>query len=490
MTDSEKIADVSELLNRLQDGLTEMQSLATGKASYTAEEKQVVLGVLFTRDAIHEAYSTFDVNDGDVAAWFVRADGRIKSLDSWLRKNANLVNDVIQLDRWREQCGPNKGAWWWNMQPEVSPWDRYDWVWNFLTMLVIGLGASYVVTIVRAMSVGNMTVGSTFSTIAQVGGLAAISQGTLTTTGREKVKKILESLRVPTRFQSEVMLMMAVLLLFGVMSSSGYLKDHYDETGRLAYKGGDLNNAEAAFMKGLELDPEEAAFYSELGKIYESIGMQENASEQYYQGVRAGNLEGINNLGRLLISRMNPITQARDPRLAQSFLMLGLQRTESLESRNLNLEYQFNRNLGWAFLETENYDEAKRYLKKAIALDQQIKDDQVGAGMAYCFLAHALEKSPDPPLAEKAQDLDAPGTVETAEENWNLCVECARPETVLEYRWLMGTGNADRAYYVDTSKIISGLDRNPNQQRAVYDKYLKDRAAGGDDAKKIASRAN
>ncbi|VFQ45328.1 tetratricopeptide repeat protein [Desulfoluna butyratoxydans] len=464
MTESDKIERVSELFNRLQDGLTEMQSLSVDKTSFTAEEKQVVLEVLFTRDAIHDAYSTFDVNDEEAAAWFIRADGRIKALDRWLLKNATLVNKVIQLDRWREQCGPDNDAWWWHMTPEVSAWDRFDWVWNFATMLVIGLGASHVVTIVKALSVGDLTVASTFSTIAQVGGLAAISQGTLTASGRDRVKTILESLRVPTQFQSEVVLVVAVILLVGVMSTSSYLKNHYDETGRRAYDAGDLNNAETSFMRGLQLDPQEASFDSELGRIYESIGMQESAGDHYYQGVRAGDLAGINNLGRLLINRMNPITQARDPRLAQSFLMLGLQRVESLEQRNLNLEYQFNRNLGWALLETEDYEAAKKYLRKAIALDRQIKEDQIGAGMAYCFLAHVLEKAPDPPGTE--------GMAETAEDFWNHCVECARPETVLEYRWLMKTGNAHRAFFVDTSKIISGLDRNANQQRAVFDTYM------------------
>lgn len=486
MTDSEKMARVSELFNRLQDGLTEMQSLSSGKESYTTEEKQVVLDVLFTRDAIHEAYNAFDVNDEAAASWFVRADSRVRALDTWLKKNANLIHDVIDLERWRSQCGSGEEAWWWYMEREPSAWDRFDWAWNFLTMIAIGLGASFVVTIVKAMSVGNMTVGSTFSTIAQVGGLAAISQGTLTTAGREKVKMILESLKVPTQFQSEVMFAMSLVLLLGVMSTSSYLKAHYNDTGRVAYMAGDLNNAEAAFMKGLELDPEEAAFNSELGKIYESIGMQDRANMQYYQGVRAGNLEGINNLGRLLISKVNPITQKCDPRLAQSFLLMGLQRAEALEAPNTNLEYQFNRNLGWALLESENYDEAKVYLKKAIALDKKIKEDQIGAGMAYCFLAHALQKSPDTPLSKKEKARGSKRVVASAQENWDLCVECARPETVLEYRWFMRSGNADMAYYVDTSKIIAGLDRNANQQRDVYDQYLKARGVTGKSQKKLA----
>ncbi|MCG8471963.1 MAG: tetratricopeptide repeat protein [Desulfobacterales bacterium] len=487
MSESDHISKVSDLFNRLQDGLTEMQSLPTDKKSYTVEEKQVVLNVLFTRDAIHKAYAEYDVNDKNAAEWFVRADSRIRSLDDWLRKNATLINKVVELKRWREQCAPKDGGWWWHLEPDPTAWDRYDWAWNFMTMLAIGLGASYVVTIVKAMSVGSMTVGSTFSTIAQVGGLAAISQGTLTTTGREKVKVILESLKVPTRFQSEVMFLTAIVLLLGVMTSSSYLKDHYNKSGHSAYESGDLNNAETAYMKGLELDPQEASFNSELGRIYESIGMQESANAQYYQGVRAGNLEGINNLGRLLINRMNPITQNCDPHMAQSFLFLGLQRAEALKKRDINLEYQFNRNLGWALMATDDYEEAKVYLKKAIDLDKQIKDDQIGAGMAYCFLAHALEKSPDKELTaeEKAKGIER--AVETPEKNWNLCVECARPETVLEYRWFLKSGNAMRAYYVDTSKIISGLDRNANQQRDVYNNYLKAETSGPKSEKAVAS---
>ena len=447
------------LLNRLQEGLTEMQGLVSGKATYSAEEKQIVLDVLFTRDAIYKAYNDFDVNDKEAAAWFIRADVRIKSLDRWLKENAGLVSHAIELDQWRDQCGHNKESWWWNLKPPLSPADRYDWVWNFLTLVVLGLGASYIINIVQAMSVGNMTVASTFSTIAQLGGLAAISQGTLTNKGKERVEIIMQSLRVPSKYRGEVMLLLAFVLLCSAYQSHDWLRNHYGEEGASEYASGNLNNAQTAYLKGLEIDPKRAAFNSELGKIFESIGLQEAAREQYYIGVQSGDLQGINNLGRLLINRVNPVTEKNEPMLAQSFLYMGLQRCEGMEcDRDLNLEYQLNRNLGWALLENGEYDEAGAYLKTAIILDEEIKEDQVGSGMAYCFLAKVYE---------------AQGKETLALQFWNRCVECARPETIHEYRWFMTAGKAGLAYYIDTSEIVSGLDRNANQQRAVYNTFLE-----------------
>ncbi len=469
MAEPEHRKTLTNALNRYQNGLTRMQSLEDRK-TYPAEDKQTVLDVLIARDVIQSCLKTIDYNDPDETTWFVQKDGVLKSLDKWLKNSAGLVNDVVDLPQWKQQCGGDPDAWWWNLEPPATGWDKYDWLWNSITLIVLGLSASFIISIIKALSMGNLTVAATFSAIAQLGGVAVISQGTLTEKGRNRVTYILRSVKIPSKFQSEVMFGLALILLSCTWVSHTWLADHYGEKGKTYYEVGNLSDAQQAYLKGIEIEPTNTAYNSELGRIFESIGLVDKALDQYYFSVQSGEITGINNLGRLLINRVHPVTRKTDLKLAQSLLMLGLQRAEGDQNNNVNMNYQLNRNLGWAFLEDGNYNEAEKYLKKAIHIDEEIKEDQIGAGMGYCFLARVYEELSQVSGGSKKSQNEQ--YREKAAYNWKKCVECGRPETVLEYKWFMSVNKVDLAYYVDTSKIVSGLKRNANEQRAVYDDYL------------------
>ena len=91
-------------------------------------------------------------------------------------------------------------------EEELDPWNRFDWIWDAFTLTFLALSASFMISIFKAMSVGDLTIMATFSTIAQLGGLAAVSQGALTEKGQKRAKKILRDIKIPDRFQSEAML--------------------------------------------------------------------------------------------------------------------------------------------------------------------------------------------------------------------------------------------------------------------------------------------
>jgi len=421
------------------------QILERVEKSRSNMEKEDVLALLLARDDVEAAFNVNpDENSNELVCLF-DVDERLSELDFRLKKIGEMIANTISLDKWRTRLNREEAAWWWQFTPtrRVDAWDRVDWLWDALTLGTLALGASFMVSIISALSVGSLTVAATLSTIAQIGGLAIVSQGALTRSGQAKVRDFMTRFNIPARFQSEVMLITAVLLLLTVYITHNSLTNVYLDKGRAAYNEGALNDAELTFLRGLEIQPDNSTFNAELGRIYESLGVLNKAIDQYYLNVQAGGVKGINDLGRTYINWVNPVTRKSDPALAEAYLQMGLQRANAQQSPDQDLRYQLNRNLGWALLKQEKYIEAEGHLKTAIAIDEKIPENQIGGGMAYCFLAYVYEQE---------------GKMAAAKEQWGKCVVKARPETIHEYRWFSEVRKGDIASCVNTSKIVSGLN--------------------------------
>ena len=428
-----------EILAEYQDVLARVEK------SRSHIDKADVLALLLARDEVEAAFNINpDENDSELICLF-DVDERLSDLDHRLRKLGDLIANTISLDKWRARLNRDEAAWWWQFTParKVDSWDRIDWLWDALTLGTLALGASFMVSIISALSVGSLTVAATLSTIAQIGGLAIVSQGALTKRGQEKVRDFMTRFKIAARFQSEVMLIAAALLLLTVYLTHNSLTTVYLEQGRDAYSQGALNDAELTFLRGLEIEPNNSTFNAELGRIYESLGVLNKAIEQYYLNVQAGGVKGINDLGRTYINWVNPVTRKSDPSLAEAYLQMGLQRANAQAEPDQDLRYQLNRNLGWALLKQDKFVEAEAHLKMAISIDERIPGNQIGGGMAYCFLAYVYEQE---------------GKTSAANTEWGNCVVKARPETIHEYRWFSEVRRADVAACVNTSKIVSGLD--------------------------------
>lgn len=421
------------------------QMLERVENSRTKIEKGEVLKLLLARDAVETVFNLQPNEKSDDFLSLFEMDERLSLLDFRLKKIGELLANTISLDKWSMRLHRAEGGWWWQFKPtrKVDAWDRVDWLWDALTLGTLALGASFMVSIISALSVGSLTVAATLSTIAQIGGLAIVSQGALTKRGQEKVRDFMTRFNIAARFQSEVMLIMATLLLLTVYVTHNSLTTVYLDNGRAAYSQGALNDAEVTFLRGLEIQPGNSTFNAELGRIYESLGVLNKAIEQYYLNVQAGGVKGINDLGRTYINWVNPVTKKSDPSLAEAYLHMGLQRADAQPLPDQNLRYQLNRNLGWALLKQEKFSAAEQYLKTAISIDEGIIENQIGGGMAYCFLAHVYEKE---------------GKAAAAKEQWGNCVVKARPETIHEYRWFSEVNKGTVASCINTGKIVSGLD--------------------------------
>lgn len=393
-----------------------------------------MLNVLLARDAVEELLTDkTKLSETDII--------NLIALDERLKKQGKAIARSVKLAKLREPLKPDESDWWWFFQPakQIDPWDRFDWVWNVLSAAALGLAGSYMFITLQAFAIGGLGVAEAFGTVAQATGLALIGKGALTSGGHKQVEKWLDKFGIPSKFHSEVTFGFAMLLLLGVYGIHTNLPSYLHQKGQKAYDEGQLGEAEEKFLQAIQINPKNSDFYIPLGAIYESTGEFDKALEQYKNAVADGQPEGFNTMGRVYISRPNPLTKRPDPDLAETLLRAGLQRVED----DPGTEYQLRRNLGWALLAQKKYPEAEQELKAAIALDESIPEEQIGGGMAFCFLAESLTEQ---------------GNISEAEQYWLQCLDHARPETVGEYRWFIKIGQRDLATCLDTSGITTGLD--------------------------------
>jgi len=258
-------------------------------------DKQVI-EVLISRDALqHLLENDIEETCEEIAQLHV-LDEQLQTLGSTIAANADMENLRITLSR------PD-AYWWWAFEPPTDAWDKLDWLWNTLSIVLLALAASFMFSIYSAFSAGDATVATAFSMIIQLVGLA-----------------------------SEM------------------------------YEGGQLTNAEQAYIQGLAIDPDQLEFHHKLGQVYESLGELQPAFEHYLIGSEAGSPSTLNDLGRVAINHYDPVSQETDVALATAYLLLGLQRAETDLDTPPYTYYQLNKNIGWTLIEQEKYDKAIPYL--------------------------------------------------------------------------------------------------------------------------------
>ena len=407
-----------------------------------------VMELLCARDGVRVALE----QDGNGSA---ESRARIVELDRQLKMRERAIASVGALPEWRESLQPPELAWWWFFQQEkaIDPRECFDWLWNALTLGTLALSMSFLVTLYQAFSIKGLTWQRSFTTLLQGAGVAAIGSGAFTKGGQEKVRKLLKKCGVPERFASEVTLAISLVLLGTTYNWYRVTPRLLYERGQKNYEQGNLSKAEERFLEAIQLDSKDDRLYIALGQVYESLGNLEGAIAQYNQAIPSGNPQAFNNLGRVYIDRIDPILKARKLPLAETFLRLGLQRAYSdraeqdrTAERLINIRYQLHRNLGWVLLEQERYAQAEEELKKAIALDNQIEEFQIGTSMSQCLLTGLYQ---------------AIGNEKAERENFRDCRVYARPETFNEYKWLVKIEQNQLADCIDTDSIVEGLDKLP-----------------------------
>ncbi|MEA5500878.1 tetratricopeptide repeat protein [Limnoraphis robusta] len=361
---------------------------------------------------------------------------KIIQLDQSLKSLSKLIVETGKLKDWQASFHPPKEAWWWFLEvqkPEETD-GSIDVIFDILTLVSLTGTTSFLITFSNLFVTGGLSVLESFGLMGQ-GGLLIAAIGAFKGKGKEIIQNFLQKKGIPRKFHSQVtfgvsaLLFLTSLSIYNLLPKLGKL---YLQEGEEAYQKGLLIKAETQYQQALKIAPENPEINVALGEVYESSGNIEEAKEQYERAIRKGSVKALNDRGRIAIYENNLVG-------AEALLQIGLQQVKNLSKSNPDLEYELNKNLGWAFLQQEKYKEAEQKLKAAIQLDQQIPEQEIGGGMAYCLLGKTLE---------------AQNNLQAAQEQFQLCQKYARPETVDEYKWLIENGPSNLAEQVDTTSIM------------------------------------
>lgn len=349
-------------------------------------------------------------------------------LDSRLRKQANKINQTLEITEWRNSLEIPINYWWWFLKPESHHLDQYDWLWNSLTVTFLTVSMSLVVDISTKFLGGGIAVGSVFATIFPSVLTLFTAGGVLTETGKTVIEKLLLKAKIKNYFWSETKLGISIILLSGLIGFKLYLPkiaEGHRQEGLKNYQTHNWDKAISDYDKAISLDPDNAQSHYQLGFIYEQLQDLEKAKSEYKLAIQGNLPEAYSSLARLYLLEEKP-TEA----VSLLYIFRELQPKIpkiKLKPKDYILYYNLYKNLGWARFqqgqkdkETKGYyEEAKSELEKSIKSyyekipDKEITDqnreiDYRGHkdGAAYCLLAQVLEK-----LKE----------VEQAKKQWCLC---------------------------------------------------------------------
>lgn len=405
------------------------QKLADNKDSLAPEE---VLKALISRDKISYLWRTEGPMDSVTAGLIVQGDQRLKAL-------ARPIGQIEALKAWRESFNPPAEAWWWPIPPPKpsSFFERFDWLWTALALtcltLAIGLAADIAP---RFLSGGPDTWGALVVVIQAVLALLTTSS-ILTKTGQDAAKRVLDSLKFPRRFWEEAGLVAAILLLVGLFGFRLLLPRmavSYNDSGLQHHCAGRLASAQFDYERALKLNPDYPEAHFNLGLLFEDLQEAEQAQSHYQIVVQQGDLViAYNNLAHLYILEKAydtaiPLLLTGLQRLAKGEIketlvrcrptsppLGGIEGGEAVQKAPAELlRYEILKNLGWARLGQERYDEAEPYLAEAAAL---LPDKAA----AYCL---------------QAQVREGRGETEAALKDWESCLQFASSYNADEDVWI------------------------------------------------------
>jgi tetratricopeptide (TPR) repeat protein len=426
---------------KLEQALAQYTDALTHLKLAKSEPSEIeILHILVTRDAIKEALS-------EKTQLSVESLAKLLELDNFLKQQAHAIARGANLAEWRSTFHPSTEAWWWFLEPtsdeEVSHSNRLDPLFNGLTIAGLTAVGAYMTTFVQLFATGGFGFLETLGLLGQ-GGLILTVIRTLQNTGQEKIKNLLKKLNISPQFHSQATLGITAMLLLASVGVNNSLPEigkwNYRE-GEKLYEKGLLVKAKAKYEQAAKIAPENSDILIALGQVYESLGDIDKASSEYKIALERGNARGFNNLGRASISKNEMIT-------AETLLRMGLQRVTKEPKKDFQLNYELHLNLGWVLLKQKQYQAAEKELRQAVAIDQAIKEKQLGGGMAYCLLEDVLEAKKD-----RKEQL-----------RWkNMCLTYARPETIDQYKWFIESGKQDIAGDIDTTGVVD-TESQPSTQ--------------------------
>lgn len=398
------------------------QNLVKNENGLLAEE---VLDTLITRDSI--AHLWHITGPANMAAVRLIAQG-----DQQLKIIAQPISRMKELKIWRENFNPPAKAWWWRFSPPESRFQRFDWLVTTIAVVFLIISAGLITDIAPRYLSGGPDIQGAFIVTAQTLIALLTTSSILTKTGQETGRRILTSLGIPKEYWQEVGAVVALLILIVLIMFRLSLPQQaiaYNDNGLANYCAGYLTSAQFDYTRALKLNPDYLEAHYNLGVLYEDLQNLKEAQTHYLTAVQGGLLAGYNKLAYLYLLNKNYPA-------AISLLLTGLDRIrkgkisdklyhcqlkpDSLEQPVPEeaplklLQYELLKNLGWARVEQERYEEAEPYLEEAINLFRD-------KAPAYCLRAQVRAGLKDTVNAKK---------------DWKTCLSYASSYNADEDVWI------------------------------------------------------
>ncbi|MEM9153127.1 MAG: tetratricopeptide repeat protein, partial [Cyanobacteria bacterium P01_F01_bin.3] len=343
-----------------------------GQPSYP---QKAILEVLLARDAIQTV-----LKDGTLTAADLL---RLDDLDAQLKTYETEISKASDLVRWRDIYQPDSEAWWWHpTASDAAQRNRYDWLWNGLSIVFLTVSASLILNTASRFWSGGIASAGTLAVAAQSVLTLIVGKGALTESGRKAWEQTLKRRGIPEYHWQEWSCGAAGVVLLGVAGIHGsmpWFATWYNDWGLKDYENDRLASALQNYQVALNLSPDYGEAYYNLGVLYEDLQQQDDAIEAYQFVVERGPevietqtwLKANNNLGRLYILQ-------EDYRAAVDFLLRGtdevLKDTAEPNLEFAKVKYRLLKNLGWARFEQKRYLDAETNLDDAILV---LEDDLI-----------------------------------------------------------------------------------------------------------------
>jgi hypothetical protein len=357
-----------------------------------------ILEVLTARDGVQWALSQeTPVFTGNLLEKLHRGDRYLKS-PQW-----QTLISLINLDEWREMFHLPQTAWWWYCQPKPSKpipkrfsfWDLLDLPCDLLTWFCLTICVSLVGNMATQVFDGNSdNVLGIFALISPTVLTFFSGKQALTKKGKEDLQIWLESWNIHKKYIHEVIAAISLVLCvsiwifynFLVPNIAYYLGQRYQESGEL----------KAAQQKyELAVNFQYTPAYLQLARVLVEQGKPEYeaAEKTIREGLQVARAKKDPQTLEAILVVLNQLARAYNlqKNTNDAILLVSLGWQNSNELSTPEVIYNLHLNLGWAYLNQQDYASAKSWLSSA---ETNAKETTGDAGVKlskkpdhYCLLA-------------------------------------------------------------------------------------------------------
>ncbi|PSN12309.1 hypothetical protein C7293_20710 [filamentous cyanobacterium CCT1] len=300
------LPSLDQLIDDYESAITPLEGLTVDDAA-TEKSHQLVIDALLTRDAVEKVRQ--DREKSAVIPLPTEVYARLIRLDQRLKSKTDLIAAHGDLENTRQSINPSAQAWWWFLAPvpkaaKQHAQDRFDWVWNGLTVVWLVMATSFATSTAKAFSIQGFDVLGLFSSFIQGAGLAFIAGGAFTDKGQKVVQNALRSVNIPSHYYAETTCVLSASLL--AVSFAGYsnlyrLGNLYYVWGQGERDRGDNISAFRTFQTVLDFAPNKKEAYSALGQVAEKMGRLDEATTYYEQGLALSDPASALGMARLVL---------------------------------------------------------------------------------------------------------------------------------------------------------------------------------------------